>query len=448
MRPALPGFREFYPPECALRNAIFATFRRVVRRFGFEEFDGPTLEPLELFTDKSGPEIASQLFHFADRGGRAVALRPEMTPTLARMVGARAAGLRRPIRWSNVGEAFRYERPQKGRLRSFYQMNADLLGEEDAAADGELVVLLLSILEEFGLTVNDFYLRVSDRQLWSLFLGSFGLADSAIGQVLSAIDKVEREGEEETKKKLGEIFHGNVAQLWAGIAALRSCNGTDDLRKFFSSTSLREATEKRLTDWDRLLECVASAGFSAHVAVDMTVVRGLAYYTGFVFEAFERGEKGRALAGGGRYDDLVEKLSGTPLAATGFAIGDVTLANLLVEKGLISDTSQQPIAFVLMEDAVRQAGLALVHGLRKKDLSVLWDLADNRSLARQMGRADRSGAAFALSIGVEEVAGDFVTVRSMASGAVERVARAEVGDWLARHGAVRLSPSLPSSSSS
>ncbi|MDR3117573.1 MAG: histidine--tRNA ligase [Puniceicoccales bacterium] len=420
MHRALPGFREFYPADCALRNHIFATFRRVVRRFGFEEFDGPTLEPLELFTEKSGQEIASQLFHFEDRGGRAVALRPEMTPTLARMVGARAAGLKRPMRWSNVGEAFRYERPQKGRLRSFYQMNADLLGVEGAAADGELLLLLLSVLSEFGLTAEDFHVRIGDRCLWNLFLSQFSL--DGVEPVLAAIDRMERE--EGTRERLLALAPADGAAIWDGISVLRTCHGLDGLRQFFGQFApLRERAEQRLADWEGLLECVAGAGFSPNVSVDLTVVRGLAYYTGFVFEAFERGGEGRALAGGGRYDDLVSKLAGTPLPAVGFAIGDVTLANLLVEKQLVPVYHPRPAVFVLWEGDRHREGLALVTELRRHGLAVLWDLSPvSRSLSKQMQRADRSGAIFSLFAAAD--GNGPVTLRHMESGEEEKMDRA------------------------
>ncbi|MGB0184047.1 MAG: ATP phosphoribosyltransferase regulatory subunit [Opitutales bacterium] len=214
----LPGFRAFYPESSARRAYIFENWRAAAQSFNFQEYDAPVLEPLELYIEKSGEEIVGQLFHFEDRGGRAVALRPEMTPSLARLVGAKANSLKRPIKWFNIGEHYRYERPQKGRLRAFYQFNADILGESGASADAELIALLVQSLKAFGLGVEDFKLRLSDRDLWLFLLAAEGLDAAGSAQVLGIIDKLERNSREKTLEQLATVLGESAAAsaTWRG----------------------------------------------------------------------------------------------------------------------------------------------------------------------------------------------------------------------------------------
>ncbi|HEU0052542.1 MAG TPA: ATP phosphoribosyltransferase regulatory subunit, partial [Longimicrobium sp.] len=201
---SLPGFRDFYPEDLAVRNWIFATWREVARRYGFQEYDGPPLEPLELYTEKSGPEIVQQLYNFTDKGGREVALRPEMTPTLARMAGARAGALRKPIKWFALPQLFRYERQQRGRLREHFQLNLDIIGEEDVSADAELLAAAIDILRAFGLTADDFVARVSDRRLLRALLLHAGVPEERLTIVYNIVDKLERSTREELTKRLTE----------------------------------------------------------------------------------------------------------------------------------------------------------------------------------------------------------------------------------------------------
>src|SRR5438094_10110268 len=205
---ALPGFRDFYPAELALRNYIFATGREVARRYGFQEYDGPPLEPLELYTDKSGEEIVQQLYTFEDKGGRKVALRPEMTPTLARMVGAHAQALKKPIRWFSIPQLFRYERQQRGRLREHFQLNMDIIGEASPLADAELIAAALDILRAFGLTATDFKARVSDRRVLRTLLLGRGITEAQLPTAFDAIDKSERVPKDVVATKLREAGMG------------------------------------------------------------------------------------------------------------------------------------------------------------------------------------------------------------------------------------------------
>lgn len=425
MMQLLPGFRDFYPEDCFLRNEIFQHFRRVAHTFGFEEFDAPTLESLELFTTKSGPEIVEQLFHFSDKGGRSVALRPEMTPSLARMVGAKAAALKKPVRWFNIAENFRYERPQKGRLRSFYQMNVDLLGEASTYADAEVITLLIEVLKSFGLTQKDFRIRLSDRKLWVLFLEGLGIESALFGEILQIIDKIEREREEVILEKLRAVLGDKAQTVMQGIQTLKNCRSLEALSAFFSSQA-SETAMQRLQDWQVLLSHFEALGLEEFIQIDLSIVRGLAYYTGFVFEAFECTGESRAIAGGGRYDELVLKLTGNPLCAVGFAIGDVTLGNLLREKGLLSTYQPSPEVFMVFEESTRASALELVSKLRSQGIRVVYDLTVSASFSKQLKQANKLGAHWALILGPDEVQQGNVAVKNLATGDSEVVSREEL----------------------
>ena len=284
---SLPGFREFYPEDCAARNGLFNAWRGAAHRHGFAEYDAPVLEPLELFTEKSGEEIRSQLFEFEDKGGRKVALRPEMTPSLARLVAAQAGSLRKPVKWFSIGECFRYEKPQKGRLRSFYQFNADILGEASPGADAECIALLVESLKACGLKEGEFEIRVSDRKLWFLFMKMMGVSDGQMTEALSIIDKWARESEAEVRKKLSElgvIFTPSdvYAEIKNFLQSTRDAN-FEELGNRYKD----EEWKKRVLELKDLFNGISSLNTDKFVRLDFSIVRGLAYYTGFVFEAFQ-----------------------------------------------------------------------------------------------------------------------------------------------------------------
>ena len=436
----LPGFREYYPDACALRNHIFGQWRKAARAFCFAEYDAPVLEPLELYVEKSGEEIVEQLFRFEDRGGREVALRPEMTPSLARLVGARANSLKRPVKWFSVGEQYRYERPQKGRLRSFYQFNADILGEPGYGADAELILLLARALDAFGLGAADYRIRLSDRDLWLLLLAAEGLNERDSSAVLGVVDKMERIGRGATLEKLAAVVGDSAERLLGRIDAMvgvRDLAALDALLEGLDLDAERAAAARqRREEWAGLLRLLEAGGIADRVSVDLGVVRGLAYYTGFVFEAFEAEGRGRALAGGGRYDGLVAKLGGPDLPAAGFAMGDVTLIDLLEAKGLAPAYIERPdCVAVVAGEAGREAAVADAADLRAMGLTVDYPLKP-RGFGKQFKEAGRSGARLALIYGEEELAAGSVKVRDLTSGNERVVARAElaeaVPEWLAR----------------
>ena len=431
---SLPGFREFYPEERALQNHFFDLWRRAARRFGFHEWDAPVLEPLELFTEKSGEEIVRQLFNFEDKGGRQVTLRPEMTPSLARLVAARAGSLRRPIKWFAIGENYRYEKQQKGRLRAFYQFNADILGEPGPAADAEIIALCIEALRVFGLTAVDFRVRLSDRTLWFLFLESLGVPESAAVPVLAVVDKLERTAPADLLKMMTDALVGTdcvPATVLEKVRAFVALDSLDKLEEFFGGAA--EKITARLTDWKTLLGTLEAMGLADFISLDLTIVRGLAYYTGFVFEAFERSGDGRALAGGGRYDALVKKLGGPDMPAVGFGMGDVTLKNLLEAKGLLPVYADGPDFYaVILDAAVRPSALADVALLRQAGLRVEYSFKEGK-FGKLIQTAEQTGARYALIYGPDEVAAGVVKVRDPKARQETSVPR---GELLARLQAV------------
>jgi histidyl-tRNA synthetase len=376
----LPGFRDFYPEplphsdvgSADARQFIFDQWRATARRYGFREYDGPPLEPLELFTTKSGGEIVGQLYNFTDKGERAVALRPEMTPTLARMVAAHERNYKKPIKWFAIPQLFRYERQQKGRLREHFQFNADLIGETDAAADAELIALLIDTLRSFGLTESDFVIRLSSRNAWSDFFKQ-GRGDAAREyEFYQAIDKLERTSPEENEKKLTALGF----PLDAVSTFIKSGKPTAELQS--------------------ILDNLAARGLRDFVKVDYRVIRGLAYYTGTVFEAFDRKGEFRAIAGGGRYDNLVKLISGgkVNLPALGFGMGDVVLLELLKARGLLPKFDANVDVFILIEEEnLRAHSLKLVQDLRTAGYAVEYSLTTAKS-DKQFKRAQELKATY------------------------------------------------------
>ncbi|HBM85328.1 MAG TPA: histidine--tRNA ligase [Opitutae bacterium] len=424
---SLPGFREFYPDACALRNHIFGQWKQVARAFNFQEYDAPVLEPLELYIEKSGEEIVGQLFSFEDRGGRSVALRPEMTPSLARLIGAKANSLKRPIKWFNIGEHYRYEKPQKGRLRAFYQFNVDIFGEAGPAADAELIALLVQALRAFGLDSKDFKVRLSDRDLWLLILTAEGLDEDGSATVLGIIDKLERTAREQTVEKLAQVLGEGAAAFLDRIEEVIAIRDFDALSAYISNLSLEgdvaEQAKQRLDDWKALLSGLESSGAGDFIHIDLGIVRGLAYYTGFVFEAFEASGEGRALAGGGRYDALVKKLGGPEMSAVGFAMGDVTLVDLLESKNRLPSYVQSPdfIAIIGGTEA-RDAALSDAALLRSMGYCVDYPLK-NQGFGKQFKEANQKGARFALIYGTDELAKGVVKIRDFSTGVEQEFPR-------------------------
>ena len=418
---ALPGFRDFYPDELALRNYIFATWREVARRYAFQEYDGPPLEPLELFTEKSGAEIEQQLYAFEDKGGRKVALRPEMTPTLARMVAAHAQALKKPIRWFSIPQLFRYERQQRGRLREHFQLNMDIIGEASPLADAELIAAAVDMMRAFGLGPQDVQARVSDRRVLRTLLVGGGLTESQLPASFDAIDKSERVPQDALAEVLAK---GGLASHQASVvfevASLRSIDGVSAaLAKVKGG---EEAGESIRT----AVEALRAMGLGEFVSVDLTIVRGLAYYTGIVFELFDTGKKLRAICGGGRYDGLLKALGGVDLPALGFGMGDVVLGELLRERAPADQASTQLDAFLIAVSGEDVAPvLTLAHELRDRGVAVEYGLRP-AAIRKQLELAAARGALRAVIVGPDERADGAVVVRDLKAGTEERVPMAKL----------------------
>ena len=379
----LPGFRDFFPEplpskEVAsidLRNFIFDRWRATARKYGFREYDGPPLEPLELYIAKSGEEIVGQLYNFVDKGERSVALRPEMTPTVARMVAAGERNYKKPIKWFAIPQLFRYERQQKGRLREHFQFNADIFGETDPAADAELIALLIDSLRACGLGEDDFVVRLSSRNAWQDFFARHGSDPAKAYDFYQIIDKMEREKPDVTEAKLQAL----------GIQGA-------DVRAFVEAATPTPELQS-------VLDNLAHRGLGAFARVDYHIIRGLAYYTGVVFEVFARGATMRAIAGGGRYDNLVKKISDKiDLPAIGFGMGDVVLADLLLEKKVLPRLVPEVDLYLFVEEeSQRPAILRLVQQCREAGFAAEYSLTPAKT-DKQFKRAQELNARFTLRL--------------------------------------------------
>jgi len=385
---ALPGFRDFIPRECAIRNYLFETWRSVARRCGYVEYESPVLEDTALYLKKSGGELSAQLFRFEDQGGRDVTLRPEVTASLARLVAEHQRHFPKPLKWFEIGQCFRYEKPQKGRGREFHQFNVDILGEAGPAADAELIALAIETMLAFGFVAGDFVVRVSDRHAWIDFAKLHGVPEEAIPDFLNIVDKIEREKPEVLARKLA---------AWSLTL--------DQVRSFIANpanaSSAYTAIQQDLTD----------RGFGNFIELDLSIVRGLAYYTGVVFEVFDSKKSMRAVAGGGRYDTLVATISdgAVDLPATGFAMGDYVIRNLIeetthsamqMEAWLQRNASACDVYLVIADESKRAESLKLVTDLRRAGISADYPL-NPAKVAKQFQNAEKSGARFALVVGAE-----------------------------------------------
>ena len=399
----LPGFRDFYPEplphadtwSADARQFIFDKWRETAKRYNFREYDGPPLEPLELFTTKSGAEIVGQLYNFKDKGDREISLRPEMTPTLARMVAAHERNYKKPIKWFAIPQLFRYERQQKGRLREHFQFNADLIGETDPAADAELIALVIDTLRAFGLTAEDFVIRLSSRNAWQEFFESriqnpgARTSANAAYDFFQIIDKLERTPPDEAEKKLSAL----------GMSLA-------EVNEFITAG-------QPTAELETILQNLAARGLKDFVKIDYQVIRGLAYYTGVVFEAFDRKGEFRAIAGGGRYNNLVKLISGgkVDLPALGFGLGDVVLLELLKARNLLPKFDAPMDVFVVIEDeSLRAISLKLIHDLRAAGFAVEYSLTPAKA-DKQLKRAQELKVAH--TIRAESDA--YVRIRKMSS---------------------------------
>ena len=413
---ALPGFRDAFPDALARRRHIFAAWREVAARYGFEEYDGPPLEPLELYTKKSGEEIVEQLYNFEDKGGRQVTLRPEMTPTLARMVAQHAARLKKPIRWFSLPQLFRYERQQRGRLREHFQLNMDIIGEAGPLADAEVIGAAVDIVRALGFGPRDVRARVSDRRvLTDALTADLGVKPDLVPAVLAGLDKFER-APEAAREALEKVFGAGGRHAADAVLDLAArLDQPEELLARAAAAPLRECVDH-----------LRAMGLGDFVDVDFRIVRGLAYYTGVVFELFDARRSLRAICGGGRYDDLLEQVGGVDLPCVGFGMGDVVLGELIEERD--GPPKAEPVVAVFVATVTeedRPAALALAHALRDRGVRVEFALK-KQAVGKQLELAASRGARAAVVLGPDERAAGQAVVRTLATGAERRVSLAEL----------------------
>lgn len=413
----LPGFRDFAPQECALRTYLFQTWRKVARRYGFVEWEGPMIESTDLYLKKSGGELPTQLFRFKDQGDRDITVRPELTASLGRIAAAYQREYAKPLKWFEIGPCFRYEKPQKGRLREFVQFNADILGDAGEGSDAELISLSIDCMREFGFSAQDFVVRVSDREVWLRYAAEHGVPEGRTGDFLAIIDKFERDRPEYCQEKLDAF----------GLKR-------DDLVDFIQNPPAGCSPR-----YDAVLAELQARGLADYVQLDLSVVRGLAYYTGLVFEIFDKGHTLRAVAGGGRYNGLVATLSNNAvdMPATGFAMGDAVIAHLIEAcpaARALRDAALKPhaceVCLVQAEPESRPALLALATALRGAGISVDVPLSYAK-FSHQLKRAEKIGATYAIIVGS---AYPEVEWKELATRQSERLSAEEALARLTSHG--------------
>ncbi len=411
------GTRDFYPEDMAVRNWIMDAWRRVSLRNGFGEYDGPIFELLDLYRAKSGEGIVSELFHFEDRGGRELAIRPEMTPTLARMVGARANSLPRPIKWFSMPRLCRAERPQRGRLREFFQWNIDILGMDDVVADAECVFVAVDFFREAGLTPADMVMKINSRSLLSALLAARGFETARHAEIFAVLDKRDKLPAEVFAESIQKVVaSGDEQATLASIAAAAGKTGLADLAAMATGN---EAAEKEIARLRELFAWLADMGIGDYCVFDMGVVRGLAYYTGIVFEGFGKGQMQRAICGGGRYDQLLEVLGGPPMTGVGFGTSDVVIEVLLRELGkLPAILAEGAPADVFLIDAAPEffpVVLSLAAKLRSTGLRAEFSYK-RQAVGKQFKTAAASRTTRVVIVGEEYASRQVLSVKNLSNG--------------------------------
>jgi len=402
------GTRDFYPEDMRLRNWLFDNFIAASLLHGFEEYDAPVLEHEELYTRKQGEEITQQLYNFQDKGDRKVALRPEMTPSLARMVMARAGSLPMPIKWFSIPQCWRYERTQRGRGREHYQWNVDIWGTTELSADAELISVMITFFEEIGLSSDDIVISISNRKVLEEVLGSLGVEGDLFAKTCIVVDKMDKLSSDVIEKQLSDLGHSSEV-----IKKIQTVLGIKDMKKLKSSLDKSSSAISELTT---LFDLIEAYGMSEWVQFDASVVRGLAYYTGSVFEAHDREGKFRAICGGGRYDNLLSTLGGKDLPATGFGFGDMVIMELLAEKGLIPEliSGVDDIVIPLNQD-LRDIAVRVAASLRLSDRTVDLVLEDKK-IKWAFKHAERVGAKRLVLLAPDEWSRKMIKVKDLETG--------------------------------
>ena len=413
MTQGVRGTRDFYPEDMRLRNWLFDNFIAASLLHGFEEYDAPVLEHEDLYTRKQGEEITQQLYNFQDKGDRKVALRPEMTPSLARMVMARAGSLPMPIKWFSIPQCWRYERTQRGRGREHYQWNVDIWGTTELSADAELISVMVTFFEEIGLSSDDVVISISNRKVLEEVLGSLGVEGDLFAKTCIVVDKMEKLPPDVIEKQLSDLGHSSEV-----ITKIQTVLGIKDMKNLKSSL---DKSSSAISELNTLFDLIEAYGMSEWVQFDASVVRGLAYYTGSVFEAHDREGKFRAICGGGRYDNLLSTLGGKDLPATGFGFGDMVIMELLAEKGLIPEliSGVDDIVLPLNQD-LRDIAVRVAASLRLSDRTV--DLVlEEKKIKWAFKHAERVGAKRLVLLAPDEWSRKMIKVKDLETGEEKEV---------------------------
>ena len=419
------GMRDFYPEDVRLRNYLFRLWREVSESFGFQEYDGPVVESEELYIRKSGEEIVGQLYNFEDKGGRRLALRPEMTPTLARMIIAKGSSLPKPIKWFSIPQCFRYERMSKGRRREHYQWNLDIVGTEEPTAEAEVIAAAIEFLNRVGLTHRDVAVLLSNRRLLSALLKSKGLPADRFPDVCLVIDKKGKVSDADLRAMLVDV--GLSDAMIANLFDILRIESLDDAERVLKAGG---AALSPLEETRRVFECLSHFGFERFCRFDISIVRGLLYYTGPVFEFFDTDRKFRAICGGGRYDNLLESYGGENVSAVGLGFGDVVITEVLADKGLLPDLSRgMDYAVIPFSEEQRKIATEISQSLRAQGKTVAIAL-ETKKLRKALADADRSGARKVVIVAPEELAAGKVVVRDMRSGEERAIPIPELADLL------------------
>jgi len=416
MKPSIQtvkGARDFYPEEMALRNYLYAKARAASQAFGYQEWDGPFLETLDLYAAKSGEELVKkQSFVFADRGGDEVTLRPELTPSLARMIAARQGSLTFPVRWWSFGPFWRYEQPQKGRSREFFQWNIDMLGVNSPEADAELLAIAATFLRSVGLDPQRATIFVNNRRLMDSQFDALGIVPEKRLDVSNLVDR-------RSKMDLSQ-WDANALDLGLSQAQL------DGLKSLLADYDLWKKSDELV----RLFAALEALGVKDYVKFDPNIMRGLLYYTGTVFEAFDQtGGVRRAILGGGRYDNLLADVGGQPLSGVGFAMGDVVIGIVLKEAGLLPDFDPTPssVLVTVFDEKLWMTSYALASELRAAGLNVI-TFPEPAKLPRQFKYADKMRMRVVVTVGPDEAEKGLVAVKNLSNGEQVIVARAEAAE--------------------
>lgn len=422
--PAGPkGTRDFFPEDMAFQQYIFSSWEKTCRCYGFEPYEGPMFEHLELYKQKSGAAIEEQLYLFKDKKGRDLALRPEMTPTLARMVASQGTNIKLPLRWYSIPRLFRYEKMQKGRLREFFQLNMDILGIAEVSADAELIAAAIDMMRSLGFTSGDFKVRIASRALLEELFISAGLSKERCSLLYALLDRKAKLPPEEFNRELTTAV--SEGKILSKIEKVFEALTIEDVQRIAGNVPA-------LTVLQTLFETLGMYGFSDYVTFDIGIVRGLAYYTGIVFEVFDSAKSMRAVAGGGRYDGLIEQYGGSPVPAAGFAAGDVVLAELMKEKGISPVRPERSFCYITSLEGTKTAEIiAVAQELRASGISCEFSLK-NLNVGKQMKNANAARSPFALFVGGDEARQGSVKIKNMTTGDETMVPRHEIVKNMAR----------------